>query len=164
MLRLDPLVWDLRSCAVLPRKRPLLVLAFLCCACGDSSAGGETADTGGSSGTAGTGAPTGGSDTGAPATGLMGDEGTTGATGTGGASQGGTTGGSTTAGESSGGPPPDMGGPPVSLGRCGDEPPPGATLAPEIPSLVVSSVTRPDTSAVGTAQMCRRSMSCAFVQ
>ncbi|HEY0133263.1 MAG TPA: hypothetical protein VGB85_04260 [Nannocystis sp.] len=104
-------------------------------ACGDSSAGGETADTGGSSG-AGTSAPTGGTDTAEPTTGLTGGASTTGTTGTtGGASQGGTdTGESTTTGESSGGPAPDMGGPPASFGRCGDEPPPGATLAPEIPT------------------------------
>ena len=120
---------------MLSGKRPLLVLAFILPACGDSSAGGETADTGGSSGA--TTAPTGGADTGAPTTGLTGGADTSGTTGTTGASQGGSTGEPGTDAGSSGGPPPDMldmGGPPVMFGRCGDEPPAGAILAPEIPT------------------------------
>jgi len=107
------------------RRVPVCILLILAGACGDSASGeeaGTTASTGAADSTAAD--PSGPTPT---------SEGSTGpASGT----QGGTLG--ETSLDSSGGDPttagtPDMGGPPVRYGRCGDQPPEGATLAPEIP-------------------------------
>ena len=115
------------------RRSPLSLLVTLTCACGDPANGGDGSE--GDSGS-GSGSTSGGTVT-PTATGgdPSGPEPTSVADTTGGsisATEG------ETADPSSGepettGPSPDMGGPPAQFGRCGDEPPPGATLAPEIP-------------------------------
>ena len=111
------------------RRSPFCILLTLACACGDPGGGGET-----SAESSGGGASS--STTGASAGDPTGPEPTTGAAGTtggsGGATEGETGEASTSAAQTTGATP-DMGGPPQMFGRCGDEPPPGATLAPEIP-------------------------------
>ena len=114
---------------MLLRNRPHVLLALTLSACGDASGGGGSSDGGGASETGTASTPTTGAETGGdPGTGTAGTSGTT--TGD---SQGGSSGEPTTGAGSSGGPSADMGGPPAVFSRCGDEPPPGAVLAPEIP-------------------------------
>src|SRR5689334_1618939 len=111
------------------RRSPLCFLLTLGCACGDPAAG-STGEVDSSSG-GGTVSPTGATsaDPSGPEPTSAAD--TTGS-GTGGATQG-ETGGSSSGEPQTTGLSPDMGSPPQMFGRCGDEPPEGATLAPEIP-------------------------------
>jgi len=117
--------------------RAACALLVLTGACADPS-GGDEAGTDAGTG-AGTGASTGaGSTGGSSGGGTVTVEPTTGATE--GASMSGTTGDASTSsptGGSTDASPPDMG-PPARLARCGEEPPPGAVLAPEIPKYVGS--------------------------
>ena len=114
------------------RRSPLSLLVTLTCACGDPANGGDGSE--GDSGS-GSGSTSGGTVTPTATGDPSGPEPTSVADTTGGsisATQGET--GDPSSGEpETTGPSPDMGGPPAQFGRCGDEPPPGATLAPEIP-------------------------------
>ncbi len=112
-------------------RRPYLALALVC-ACGDPSGSGD----GGSVGSSGGGSSGAGSSGGTVGEGSSGEQPTGGTIG---GSQSGTTEEPGTGEPGTGepgtttGPAPDMGGVPSAPGRCGDEPPPGAILAPEIP-------------------------------
>lgn len=110
-------------------RSPFYALLTLSLACGDAAGGGVTGDGDSSSSSSGgsTSTPT----SGVPSTssGVGGSDTTA---GTGSATQGETS-ASTSGGPETTGPTPDMGGPPVNFGRCGDVPPEGAVLAPEIP-------------------------------
>jgi predicted esterase len=112
----------------------LVLVGALLGACGDPAAGGETtggSSTGDTSGEAPTGGPgttqeptsVGVTETGGTMGGTQGETGETTTTTTGEPATTDATTADTT----------DTGEPPPSFGRCGDEPPPGAVLAPEIP-------------------------------
>jgi len=115
----------------------LLVFAY---ACADPGGGDEAGTDGGTaastaagttgSTSGGTGEPTSGGGTDGATTGMTGMTGMTGSTGSTGSTGDPST--SSPTGETTDAMPPDMG-PVVPLARCGEEPPPGAVLAPEIP-------------------------------
>lgn len=114
----------------MPQHSPRVacVLLVLASACADSAGGGETG-TGASSGSSSSGA----ADSSSTGSGTAATSEPTG--GTDGGSLSGTTGDVSTGSPTSSTTdtlPPDMG-PPQPLARCGEEPPPGAVLAPEIP-------------------------------
>lgn len=115
--------------------RVCLALGLALTGCGDPQDGGESGGTGSSGGSSsGSSAPTGGVTEVDPGTVGTEDPSTSGGTQTG--STGGGPTGDVTGDPTTGEPTTGDGttGEPAQFGRCGDEPPPGAVLAPEIPA------------------------------